>query len=197
MRRWLVRRRAFLVVTGGPDLIRGALAGYPPAVRGLCAGAHVRRHADSAGGGFWPDSNDIWLAAGVETFESHRQVFRSACHELFHYVCWNHSAYKEDLERGFPAMLGAVREAQPLLGGFAAYNAWIKSFLTQGDHANPVEYFADIPTNFRETKQLPPPIAAHFGALIDGSPLPDLRTARAESPLPLPEFQRLLLPAAG
>ena len=197
IRRWLGGGGRFLVVTGGPQLIRGALAGYPRAIRELCAGAHIRRHADSAGGGFWPDSNDIWLAAGVETFESHRQVFRSACHELFHYVCWNHPVYKEDLERGFPAMLAAVREAQPLLGGFPAYNAWIKSFLTQGDHANPVEYFADIPTNFRGTKELPPPLAAYFGALIDGTPLPDLRAGRDRPDPPLADFQRLLLPAVG
>ena len=40
--------------------------------------------------------------------------------------------------------------------------------------ANPVEYFADIPTNFRDTADLPPPIRAHFAPLIDASaPTPD------------------------
>ena len=63
--------------------------------------------------------------------------------------------------------------------------------------SNPVEYFADIPTNFRDTALLPPPIRAHFAPLIDGSPAPyDMtkpapwRFARDE--LQLPTFQRWL-----
>ncbi|MBM4421300.1 MAG: hypothetical protein FJ034_06935, partial [Chloroflexi bacterium] len=77
----LWRSRTYLEVNSGHDLISGALRGFPVEVRALCAKALVRRHDDRAGGGFWPDSNHIWLAAGVETYESRRQVFLSARHE--------------------------------------------------------------------------------------------------------------------
>jgi hypothetical protein len=60
-----------------------------------------------------------------------------------------------------------------------------------------VEYFADIPTNFRDTSELPPPIRAHFAPLIDGAPLPydlaappDWKIAPAD--LELATFQRWL-----
>ncbi|MDO8506149.1 MAG: hypothetical protein Q7S41_00910 [Candidatus Limnocylindria bacterium] len=109
----------YLYVTPGELLVERALAGFPEEIRQL----------------------------GVETYEGLRQVELSACHELFHYVCWNDPRYRHD--------------------------GWVTgSFLRQGDHANPVEFFADIPTNFRDVSELPPPIRAHFAPLIDGSPMP-------------------------
>jgi hypothetical protein len=71
------------------------------------------------------------------------------------------------------------------------------SFLRQGDHANPVEYFADIPTNFRDTAELPPPIRVHFAPLIDGTAVPYDMAAKPLWPidpasLELATFQRWL-----
>jgi hypothetical protein len=111
----------------------------------------------------------VELAAGVETYEGLRQVELSACHELFHFVCWNHPAYRRDEDRNFAYLRRAVRDSRSHLAEFPRYRDWvIGSFLRQGDHANPVEYFADIPTNFRDAAELPPPIRAHFAPLIDG-----------------------------
>lgn len=190
-RLWAARR--YLVVTGGGELKDAALRSYPRDVRALCASASLRRFDDRAGGGFWPDRNEIWLAAGVETYESRAQATAAARHELFHYVCWNHPIYRRDLDRGFPAMLHALEEAAPAVTAYTRYAAWVRSFLRQGDHANPVEYFADIPTNFPDTAVLPPPLAAYFGALVDGADPP--QTDRApRAALPLAAFHALLVP---
>lgn len=195
LRRWLWSRRTYLVVTSGRDLIRGALAGFPSDVRALCASAPVMRYDDRSGGGYWPDRNEIWLAAGVETYERRAQVFLSARHELFHYVCWNHPAYRLDEQRGFTAMLQALRAARPDLPHHPRYAAWVRSFLTQGDHANPVEYFADVPTNFRNAADLPPSLAHHFAPLIDGSPLSsNLSADHPRSDMTLAAFHELISP---
>jgi hypothetical protein len=78
--------------------------------------------------------------------------------------------YRRDEDRNFAYLRRAVRDSRSQLAAFPRYRDWVLgSFLRQGDHANPVEYFADIPTNFRDTAELPPPIRAHFAPLIDGS----------------------------
>lgn len=167
------QRKVFVYVTPGAVLVERALAGFPDEIRELGRGCRIIRTNARYGGGFYPDRNEVELAAGVETYEGLRQVELSACHELFHYVCWNDPRYRHDEDQGFPYLRRAVRESRGLLDGFPRYRAWVTgSFLRQGDHANPVEYFADIPTNFRDVSLLPPPIRAHFAPLIDGSPLP-------------------------
>jgi hypothetical protein len=170
LRRSLWRRQVYLYVTPGDVLAERALRGFPAEVRALGRGCRIIRTNARGGGGFYPDRNEIELAAGVETYEGLRQVELSACHELFHYVCWNHPVYRRDEDRNFAYLRRAVRDSAPDLTRFPRYRDWvIGSFLKQGDHANPVEYFADIPTNFRDTALLPPPIRAHFAPLIDGS----------------------------
>jgi hypothetical protein len=79
---------------------------------------------------------------------------------------------------------------------YPRYRGWVTtSFLRQGDHANVVEYFADIPTNFRNTSELPPLIAAHFAPLIDGTPFPEDFDAELETDdYDLATFQRSLTP---
>ena len=79
---------------------------------------------------------------------------------------------------------------------YPRYRGWVTaSFLRQGDHANVVEYFADIPTNFRDTAELPPKIAAHFAPLIDGSPFSEeFDRDLADEPYELIAFQRSLAP---
>src|SRR5207245_9025952 len=126
-----------------------------------------------------------------------RQLPLSACHELFHCVCWNHPRYRADEGRGFARLRSVVAESRALVDAFPRYRDWVTgSFLRQGDHANVVEYFADIPTNFRDAHQLPPPIAAHFAPLIDGSPFPsEFDTALADGGNDLAAFQRSLAPA--
>ena len=120
------------------------------------------------------DGISFSVAAGVETYEGLRQVRLSACHELFHFICWNHPRYRADEDRGFARLRKAVAESRPVVKDYPRYRGWVTaSFLRQGDHANVVEYFADIPTNFRDTSELPPLIAAHFAPLIDGSPFAD------------------------
>lgn len=170
LRRSLWRRRAYLYVTPGAVLVERALRGFPEEVRALGRRCRIIRTNARGGGGFYPDRNEVELAAGVETYEGLAQVELSACHELFHFVCWNHPLYRRDEDRDFAYMRRAVRDSRTQLAGFPRYVEWVTgSFLRQGDHANPVEYFADIPTNFRDTKELPPPIRAHFAPLIDGS----------------------------
>jgi len=143
-------------------------------VRALGARCPFFRYEARGGGGYWPDRNEIWLAAGVETYEGLRQVRLSACHELFHFICWNHPRYRADEDRGFARLRRAVAESIPVVKDYPRYRGWVTaSFLRQGDHANVVEYFADIPTNFRDMSELPPLIAAHFAPLIDGSPFTD------------------------
>jgi hypothetical protein len=170
LRRSLSRRHVYLYVTPGELLVDRALRGFPDEVRALGRRCRIIRTNARAGGGFYPDRNEVELAAGVETYEGLRQVELSACHELFHFVCWNHPVYRRDEDRDFAYLRRAVRDSGAHLDEYPRYRDWvIGSFLRQGDHANPVEYFADIPTNFRDPAELPPTIRAHFAPLIDGS----------------------------
>ena len=190
------RAHLFIYVTPGPDLVERALAGFPEDVRELGRRCRVIRTNARYGGGFYPDRNEVELAAGVETYEGLRQVALSCCHELFHFICWNDPRYRADEDQGFPYLRHAVRESRDTLERFPRYRDWVTtSFLRQGDHANPVEYFADIPTNFRDVAELPPAIARHFAPLIDGSPMPYDTAQRPEwpaDPADLATFQRWL-----
>ena len=196
-RSWWEKRR-YIYVMPGDELVQRALRGFPDDVRELAGRCRIVRTDARGGGGFYPDRNEIELAAGVETYEGLRQVELSACHELFHYVCWNHPMYRRDEDRNFAYLRRAVRESRPHLAEFPRYREWVTgSFLRQGDHANPVEYFADIPTNFRDTAELPPPIRAHFAPLIDGSTTAPDFTREPDWPMDeeyfsLPTFQRWL-----
>jgi hypothetical protein len=166
------KRRLFVYVTPGDVLVERALRGFPDDVRARARACRVIRTDARGGGGFYPDRNEVELAAGVETFVGLQQVELSCCHELFHYVCWNDPRYRRDEDQNFPYLRRAVFESRGMLEEFPRYRSWVTgSFLRQGDHANPVEYFADIPTNFRDPAELPPPIRAHFAPLIAGSPL--------------------------
>src|SRR5207302_10347682 len=170
LREQLWRTETYLYVTPGPLLSDRALESFASEVRGLGARCPFFRYDARGGGGYWPDRNELWLAAGVETYEGLRQVRLSACHELFHFVCWNHPRYRADEDRGFARLRRAVAESRRLANEFPRYRDWVTlSFLRQGEHANVVEYFADIPTNFRDARELPAPIAEHFAPLIDGS----------------------------
>ena len=176
------RQRRYHVVTPGPELTRAALAPFPDAVRELGRRAPFRRYDDRGGGGYWPDPNEIWLAAGVETYESLAQVVRSARHELFHFVNWNHPLYRDDLDRGYPGFRAALEASHPLLASHPRYSEWIaRAFVPQGEHANPVELWADIPTNFPDPAELPPPLARYFAPLLiaKGAP-PELPSGRGE-----------------
>ena len=197
LRDQLWRTHTYLYVTPGPLLVRHALADFPEEVQRLGERCPFYRYDARGGGGYWPDRNEIWLAAGVETYEGLRQVRLSACHELFHFVCWNHPRYRADEDRGFVALRRAVEESRSAVNDHPRYRDWIVgSFLRQGDHANVVEYFADIPTNFRDARELPPPLAAHFAPLIDGSPFPEgFDRDVAADPYDLAAFQRSLRPA--
>jgi hypothetical protein len=198
LRSSLWRRQMYVYVTPGDVLVERALRGFPEDVRALGRRCRIIRTNARSGGGFYPDRNEVELAAGVETYEGLRQVELSACHELFHYVCWNHPVYRQDEDRNFAYLRRAVRNSRTHLAEFPRYRDWvIGSFLRQGDHANPVEYFADIPTNFRDTGELPPPIRSHFAPLIDGSTsavdfmrVPDW--AMSEEYFTLTAFQRWL-----
>jgi hypothetical protein len=194
LRERLWRTRTYLYVTPGAVLVERALEGFPAAVRALGARCPFYRFDARGGGGYWPERNEIWLAAGVETYEGLRQVRLSACHELFHFICWNHPRYRADEDRGFARLRRAVELSRPLARSYPRYYEWVtRSFLRQGDHANVVEYFADIPTNFRTTSELPPPIAAHFAPLIDGSPYPEeFDDELSDRPYELASFQRAL-----
>lgn len=194
LRERLWTTRTYLYVTPGPALVQRALAGFPAEIRALGARCPFYRYDARGGGGYWPDRNEIWLAAGVETYEGLRQVRLSACHELFHFVCWNHPRYRADEDRGFARLRRAVERSRTVAPSYPRYHEWVtRSFLRQGDHANVVEYFADIPTNFRSTSELPPLIAAHFAPLIDGSPYPDEFDADlADDGYDLADFQRTL-----
>jgi hypothetical protein len=198
LRQSLWRRQMYVYVTPGDVLVDRALRGFPEDVRALGRNCRIIRTNARYGGGFYPDRNEIELAAGVETYEGLRQVELSACHELFHYVCWNHPVYRQDEDRDFAYLRRAVRDSRAHLAEFPRYRDWvIGSFLRQGDHANPVEYFADVPTNFRDTGELPPPIRSHFAPLIDGS-APALDLARepdwpiSDDDFTLRTFQRWL-----
>jgi hypothetical protein len=166
-------RGMYVYVTPGEELVQRALAGFPDEVRALAGQCRIIRTNARGGGGYYNDRNEVELASGVETYEGLRQVELSACHELFHYVCWNDPRYRADEDQNFPYLRRAVKDSRQIAAAFPRYHGWVTgSFLRQGDHANPVEYFADIPTNFRDAAELPPPIRTHFAPLIDGSPLP-------------------------
>ena len=160
----------YLYVTPGPLLIQQALAIFPEPVRALGATCPFFRYAARSGGGYWPDRNEIYLAAGVETYEGTRQVVLSARHEMFHFIAHNHPLYRPDDDAGWPALWGALEASQPLVADFPRYRDWIRgSFIPQGGHANPTELFADIPTNFPDPSEIPPPLRAYFAPLLIGS----------------------------
>lgn len=185
-------------MTPGAELARRALSGFPDDVRALGERCRIIRTEARYGGGFFPDRNEVELAAGVETYEGLAQAELSACHELFHYICWNDPRYRADEGQNFAYLRKAVRDSRTLLDAHPHYRDWVtNSFLRQGDHANPVEYFADIPTNFRDPMALPPPIRAHFAPLISGAPPPYDMTRAApwsftDTELELATFQRWL-----
>lgn len=161
--------RLYLYVTPGPLLARRALAIFPAAVRTLGARCPFHRYDARSGGGYWPDANEVWLAAGVETYEGTAQVVMSARHEMFHFVAHNDARYRADDDAGWPALWGALETIRPDLDAFPRYRDWVRgSFLPQGGHANPAELFADIPTNFPYPPELPPPLRAYFAPLLDG-----------------------------
>ena len=194
------RERRYLVVTPGDELIEAALAPFPARVRERGRRARFRRYDDRGGGGFWPDENEIWLAAGVETYESLAQVVMSARHELFHFVNWNDPLYRDDLDRGYPGFRSALAAARD---GHASrprsseerYWSWIaRSFVPQGDHANPVELWADIPTNFPDPAELPPPVAAYFAPLLVERGVPPVLPPGRGADDGLPAFHELIAP---
>jgi hypothetical protein len=194
LRARLWSRRVYLYVTPPPLLVRQALAPFPADVKRLCRGVAFHRFDARGGGGFYNESNEIWLAAGVETYEALRQARLSARHELFHFVCWNHPHYRADEDRGFPLLIGALEEAKAIAPRFPRYASWVRdAFLHQGDHANVVEYFADIPTNFPDPRELPPSLAAHFAPLLTGAE-PTRARPSSRGGLELAEFQRLIAP---
>src|SRR5207237_892410 len=79
--------------------------------------------------------------------------------------------YRADEDRGFARRRRGLAQSREVMNAYPRYRDWITgSFLRQGDHANVVEYFADIPTNFRDVAELPPAIATHFAPLISGGP---------------------------
>src|SRR2546428_5980641 len=153
----LWQTRTYLYVTPGPALVERALAGFPPEVRELGARCPCRRYEARGGGGFWPDRNEIWLAAGVETYEGLRQVRLSACHELFHFLCWNHPRYRADEDRGFARLRRALARSRTLVGDFPRYRDWVTgSFLRQGPHAHGAGHVAPIPPQSPTVGPLPP-----------------------------------------
>ena len=189
------RERRYVVVTPGDELIRLALEPFPAAVRELGRRARFRRYDDRGGGGFWPDTNDIWLAAGVETYESLAQVVMSARHELFHFVNWNHPLYRDDLDRGYPGFRSALAEARTAAGSHPRYWSWIaRSFVQQGDHANPVELWADVPTNFPDPAGIPPPLARYFAPLLVAGGAPPVLPLGRVGDDGLPAFHELIAP---
>ena len=188
-------RHVFVYVTPPKQLVRQALRGYPEEVRRLAGTVAFYRNDDRSGGGYWRDRNEIWLAAGVETYERYLQARASARHELFHHLARAHPFYREDEDAGWPQLVGALEDARPLSRDHSRYADWIeRSFLPQRDHANVVEYFADIPTNFPDLAELPAPIAEHFAPLISGGPLSAPARRGQPNVADLDVFQRLIAP---
>ena len=170
LRRILWRGRIYLYVTPGPLLVRQALAPFPDEVRALGERCPFHRYDARSGGGYWPEPNEIWLAAGVETYEGLGQVVLSARHEVFHFIAHNDPVYRADEERGWAALWSALRESAPISAMYPRYRSWmLGSFLPQGDHANPTELFADIPTNFPDPRDIPPPLRTYFAPRIEGA----------------------------
>ena len=192
LRAALWTRRLYLYVTPGPELVGKALAIFPEPVRALGARCPFHRYDARGGGGYWPDQNEVWLAAGVETYEGTRQVVLSARHEMFHFIAHNDPRYRPDDDASWPALWGALEKSRPHLDAYPRYRDWIRrSFVVQGDHGNPTELFADIPTNFPDPAEIPPPLRAYFAPLLDGSAGgPDAVPAR--SPGDLDAFHRLI-----
>lgn len=156
-------------MTPGPDLVRQALEIFPEPVRELGARCPFHRYDARSGGGYWPDRNEVWLAAGVETYEGLRQVVLSSRHELFHFIAHNDPRYRPEDDTGWPRLWGALAASRPELDAHPRYRDWIRvKFVPQGDHANPTELFADIPTNFPTPSELPLPLRAYFAPLLDG-----------------------------
>lgn len=188
-------RRVYVYVTPPDRLVRQGLAGYPAEVRRLARTVRFFRSDDRGGGGYWPDRNEIWLAAGVETYERYLQARASARHELFHHLARAHPFYREDEADGWRLLSGALEAAKPLIRDHPRYADWIeRSFLPQRDHANVVEYFADIPTNFPALLELPAPLAEHFAPLIAGGPPPASGRAGRTDPRDLAAFHTLIRP---
>lgn len=164
----------YVFVTPGPLLIEQALRIFPEPVRALGARCPFYRYDARAGGGYWPDRNEVWLAAGVETYEGTAQVVMSARHELFHFIAHDHPLYRPDDDAGWPALWGALEASRAQVDGSPRYRDWVRrSFLPQGDHANPAELFADIPTNFPDLREIPAPLRVYFAPLLgagDGGP---------------------------
>ena len=174
LRRILWSYRLYLYVTPGPLLVQQALAIFPEPVRALGARCPFHRYDARSGGGYWPDQNEIWLAAGVETYEGLRQVVLSSRHEMFHFIAHNDPRYRPEDDAGWPALWGALEQSRDEVGRYPRYREWIRrSFLPQGGHANPTELFADIPTNFPDPDEIPPALRAYFAPLLvggDGGP---------------------------
>lgn len=161
--------RLYLYVTPGPLLVRQALAIFPEPVRILGSRCPLHRYDARSGGGYWPDANEVWLAAGVETYEGTKQVVMSARHELFHFIARNDPRYRSDDDAGWPGLWGALEQSRADLDRFPRYRDWIRrSFLPQGGHANPTELFADVPTNFPDPREVPAPLRAYFAPLLEG-----------------------------
>lgn len=184
--------RIYLYVTPGPEVVAQALAPFPEGVRALGARCAFYRYDARSGGGYWSDRNEVWLAAGVETYEGTRQVVLSARHEMFHFIAHNDPRYRPDDDASWPALWGALEASRSSLNEYPRYRDWVRgSFLPQRDHANPAELFADIPTNFPDPRELPPPLVAYFAPLLDGGPGgPDAVTSR--EPAELAAFHRLI-----
>jgi len=174
LRRILWAYRVYLYVTPVPELVRQALAIFPEPVRALGTRCPFHRYAARSGGGYWSDHNEVWLAAGVETYEGLWQVVLSSRHEMFHFVAHNDPRYRADDDASWPALWGALESSRSDVDGFPRYRDWIRrSFIPQGDHANPTELFADIPTNFPDPSEIPPPLRSYFAPLLvggDGGP---------------------------
>jgi len=168
LRKALWTFRVYLYVTPGPLLVERALAIFPEPVRSLGGRCPFYRYDARSGGGYWSDRNEVWLAAGVETYESIRQVVMSARHEMFHFIAHNDPRYRADDDAAWPALWGALEASHAEVARFVRYRDWIRgSFLPQGDHANPTELFADIPTNFPDAREIPAPLRAYFGPLLE------------------------------
>lgn len=172
------QERTVLVVVTGDKVIAKSMESYPVWVQRLCAEAKFYRYngvVEGIGGGYFPGRDEIWLNAGVETWESRNQIYASGRHELFHYVNWHDDLYHWDMDMGWPYLIGAIAESKRDLPRYPDYVAFLRRFLAQGDHANPVEFFADVPTNiFNEIHLLPLPLNRYFGSLIRKNGRPPL-----------------------
>src|SRR5688500_19917607 len=87
LRRSLWRRRAYLYVTPGDVLVERALRGFPEEVRALGRRCRIIRTNARGGGGFYPDRNEIVLAAGDESFEELWKIEFSDGHDILYFVC--------------------------------------------------------------------------------------------------------------